>query len=65
MTTLLIAEHDNNSISDSVRKAITAANEIGEQVDILVAGKECNSAAEAAAKISGVNKVLTLSLIHI
>ena len=29
MTTLLIAEHDNNSISDSVRKAITAAHEIG------------------------------------
>ena len=42
MTTLLIAEHDNNSISDSVRKAITAAHEIGEQVDILVAGKDCN-----------------------
>ena len=59
MTTLLIAEHDNNSISDSVRKAITAAHEIGEQVDILVAGKDCNSAAEEAAKISGVNKVLT------
>ena len=36
MTTLLIAEHDNNSISDSVRKAIAAAHEIGEQVDILV-----------------------------
>ena len=44
MTTLLIAEHDNNSISDSVRKAITAAHEIGEQVDILIAGKDCNSA---------------------
>ena len=58
MTTLLIAEHDNNSISDSVRKAITAANEIGEQVDILVAGKDCNSVAEEAAKISGINKVL-------
>ena len=58
MTTLLIAEHDNNSISDSVRKAITAANEIGEQVDILVAGKDCNSVAEEAARISGINKVL-------
>ncbi len=32
MTTLLIAEHDNNNISDSVRKAITAAKEIGETV---------------------------------
>ena len=58
MTTLLIAEHDNNNISESVRKAITAAKEIGETVDILVAGKDCNSVADDAAKISGVNKVL-------
>ncbi len=58
MTTLLIAEHDNNSISDSVRKAITAAQSIGEQIDILVAGKDCNSVADEAAKISGVTKVL-------
>ena len=58
MTTLLIAEHDNDNISDSVRKAITAAKEIGETVDILVAGKDCNSVADEAAKISGVNKVL-------
>ena len=58
MTTLLIAEHNNNNISDSVRKAITAAKEIGETVDILVAGKDCNSVADEAAKISGVNKVL-------
>ena len=58
MTTLLIAEHDNNNISDSVRKAITAAKEIGETVDILVAGKDCNSVADEAAKTSGVNKVL-------
>ncbi len=58
MTTLLIAEHDNNNISDSVRKAITAAQEIGETIDILVAGKDCNSVADQAAKISGVNKVL-------
>jgi len=58
MTTLLIAEHDNNNISDSVRKAITAAKEIGETLDILVAGKDCNSVADEAAKISGVNKVL-------
>ncbi|MED5253472.1 MAG: FAD-binding protein, partial [Pseudomonadota bacterium] len=42
----------------SVRKAITAAKEIGETVDILVAGKDCNSVADEAAKISGVNKVL-------
>ena len=58
MTTLLIAEHDNNNINDSVRKAVTAAKEIGDTLDILVAGKDCNSVADEAAKISGVNKVL-------
>ena len=58
MTTLLIAEHDNNNLSDSVKKAMTAALSIGEKVDLLVAGKDCNSVASEAAKIAGVNKVL-------
>ena len=39
MTTLLVAEHDNNSLGDSVKKAISAAKLIGEEIDILVAGK--------------------------
>ena len=37
MTTLLVAEHDNNSLGDSVKKAISAAKLIGEEIDILVA----------------------------
>ena len=58
MTTLLIAEHDNNSLGDSVKKAISAAKLVGEEIDILVAGKDCTNVAEESAKIEGVNKVL-------
>lgn len=58
MTTLLVAEHDNNSLGDSVKKAISAAKLIGEEIDVLVAGKNCANVAEESAKLEGVNKVL-------
>ncbi len=58
MAILLIAEHDNASLSDQTAKALTAAAQIGGDVDILVAGKGAKAAADAAAKLSGVRKVL-------
>jgi len=58
MTTLLLAEHDNKSIKDATAKALTAAKQIGGDVHILVAGQNCKSAADAAAKLDGVAKVL-------
>ncbi len=58
MTTLLIAEHDNASLSDQTAKALTAATEIGGDVTVLVAGKGCDAAAQEAAKLTGVSKVL-------
>ncbi len=58
MTTLLIADHDNASLSDQTAKALTAAAEIGGDIHVLVAGKGCDSAAQEAAKLSGVAKVL-------
>lgn len=58
MTTLLIADHDNASLSDQTAKALTAASEIGGDVNILVAGKGCDAAAQEAAKLAGVAKVL-------
>jgi electron transfer flavoprotein alpha subunit len=58
MTTLLVAEHDNKSLKDATAKALTAAAAMGGPVDILVAGKDCRPAAEAAAKLAGVGKVL-------
>ena len=58
MATLLIAEHDNASIKDATNKALTAAAALGGEVDVLVAGEGAKSAADAAAKLKGVRKVL-------
>lgn len=58
MTTLLVAEHDNKSLKDATNKALTAAKAMGGDVHVLVAGKDCKAAADAAAKLEGVSKVL-------
>ena len=58
MPTLLLAEHDNKSLRDATAKAMTAAKAMGAPVHLLVAGKDCKGAAEAAAKLDGVEKVL-------
>ncbi|EJC83465.1 electron transfer flavoprotein, alpha subunit [Rhizobium leguminosarum bv. trifolii WSM2297] len=58
MTILLLADHDNVSLSDQTAKALTAASQIGGDVHVLVAGKGAKAAADAAAKLSGVSKVL-------
>ena len=58
MTTLLIAEHDNKTIKDSTSKALTAAKALGADVHVLVAGKGCKGAADAAGKLDGVKKIL-------
>ncbi len=58
MATLLIAEHDNASIKDATNKTLTAAAALGGEVDVLVAGEGAKAAAEAAAKLKGVRKVL-------
>ncbi len=58
MPTLLLADHDNATLKDSTNKALTAATEIGGEVHILVAGENAKPAAEAAAKLAGVTKVL-------
>ncbi len=58
MTTLLIAEHDNASLKDATAKALNAARQLGGDVHVLVAGKDCAAAADSAAKLDGVAKVL-------
>src|SRR6202050_5453360 len=58
MTTLLMAEHDNASIKDATNKALTAAIALGGDVHVLVAGENAKAAADAAAKLAGVRKVL-------
>jgi len=58
MSILVIAEHDNNEIKGATLNAVAAAQAIGSDVDILIAGANCGAAADAAAKIAGINKVV-------
>jgi electron transfer flavoprotein alpha subunit len=58
MTTLLLAKHDNKSLNEATRKALTAARALGAPVHVLVAGHNAKAVAEAAAKLDGVEKVL-------
>ena len=58
MTTLVIAEHDNASLKPATLNAVAAAQAMGGDIDLLVAGGDCGAAATAAAAIPGVGKVL-------
>ncbi|WP_420992855.1 electron transfer flavoprotein subunit alpha/FixB family protein [Cupriavidus sp. 30B13] len=58
MTALVIAEHDNQSIKSATLNTVTAAVQCGGDVHVLVAGANARAAADAAAKIAGVSKVL-------
>ncbi len=58
MTSLVIAEHDNTSIRPATLNTVTAAAQCGGDVHVLVAGKGAQAAAQAAARIAGVAKVI-------
>jgi electron transfer flavoprotein alpha subunit len=58
MTVLLVAEHDNAALGASNAKAMSAAKALGQEVHVLVAGANCKTVAEAAAKLDGASKVL-------
>lgn len=58
MTVLLLAEHDNVALSELTARALTAASQMGEAVDILVAGRDADGVAAAAAQLSSVRRVL-------
>jgi electron transfer flavoprotein alpha subunit len=58
MTALVVAEHDNAGLKPATLHAVTAAQKIGGEIHVLVAGEGCAGAAAAAAKIAGVAKVL-------
>jgi electron transfer flavoprotein alpha subunit len=58
MTALVIAEHDNASLKGATLNTVTAAHQAGGEVHVLVAGHDAKGAAEAAAKVAGVAKVL-------
>ena len=58
MAVLVIADHDGSAVRDTTHKTVTAALAIGGDVDVLVVGQGAQAAADSAAKIAGVRKVL-------
>src|SRR3546814_6100832 len=58
MSTLIVAEHDNTALKPATLNAVTAAGQLPGETHILIAGAGCDAAAQAAAKIAGVTKVL-------
>ena len=58
MSILVIVEHDNSSLKPATLNSVTAAQAIGGDIDLLVAGANCQSVAAEAAKVGGIRKVL-------
>jgi electron transfer flavoprotein alpha subunit len=58
MAVLVLAEHSNAALNDATAKVVAAAAAFGGDIDILVAGHNAKAAADAAAKLAGVRKVL-------
>jgi electron transfer flavoprotein alpha subunit len=58
MSILVIAEHDNQALRPVTLNVLAAARQLGSEIDVLVAGQNCQAVAEQAAKAEGVTKVL-------
>ena len=58
MSILVFAEHDNNELKADTLKTVAAAQAIGGDIHLLVAGSNCSAVAEQASKVNGVSKVL-------
>jgi electron transfer flavoprotein alpha subunit len=64
MSILVIAEHDGQHIRPATLNTVAAAQKIGGDIALLVAGSNCKAAADAAAKIAGVTRVLVADAPH-
>ena len=58
MKTLIVAEHDNQTLKAATLNAVAAAQQLGGDIDVLVVGSGCQAAADAAAAVPGVASVL-------
>lgn len=68
MSTLVIAEHDNQTLNPATLRAIAAGCQLDSSVDVLVAGHECRAVAEAVAAAEGVARVILVedaTLLHL
>ncbi len=64
MGILILAEHDNQKLRPATLSAVTAATQIGGEITLLVAGKDCGAAALTAAQVLGVKRVLHVDAAH-
>jgi electron transfer flavoprotein alpha subunit len=64
MTSLVIADHDKSHLRGGTANAVTAAAKMGGEVHVLVAGSGAHAAADEAAKLAGVAKVLHVDAAH-
>ncbi len=64
MGILVIAEHDNQTIKSSTLNTITAATQLGAEVSLLIAGKDCQAIVETASNYAGITKVLHADAEH-
>jgi len=58
MSILVIGEHDNATLRPSTLNVVTAAKALGNEIDVLIAGSNCQAAADEAATVSGIARVL-------
>jgi electron transfer flavoprotein alpha subunit len=65
MTTLVIAEHDNHALKGGTLNTVSAATALGGEVHILIAGNSAAEAAQAAAQVAGVSKVIHADAPHL
>ena len=65
MSILVIAEHDNATLKPATLNTIAAAQKLGSAITVLVAGSQCAAAAQAAAQVSGISKVLVADAPHL
>ena len=65
MSILVLAEHDNAALKSATAHAVTAAAKLGGDVHVLVAGHNAGAAAQAAAQLAGVAKVLVADAAHL
>lgn len=64
MRTLVIADHDHKCLKPATRNVVAAAMKLSAPIDLLVAGKDCRAVAEAAARLTGVDRVLVVDADH-
>jgi len=61
MSNLVIVEHDNNEVGAATLHAVTAAQQTGGDIDLLVAGENCGAVAEAAPDIVALQTAMGFS----